>query len=84
MDLSTVFGWGSLVPLFSSAVVLMIPIGLAAVGETFCQRTGILNLGVEGMMLVGALMSFLAAFYSGSAWVGVAGGIVGGLAFGAL
>lgn len=84
MDLSTVFGWGSLVPLLSSAVVLMIPIGLAAVGETFCQRTGILNLGVEGMMLVGALMSFLAAFYSGSAWVGVAGGIVGGLAFGAL
>lgn len=68
-----------LVPLLSTALVLSIPVGLAAVGETICQRTGLLNLGVEGMMLVGALTAFLGEFYTGSPWFGVFMGMTGGI-----
>mgnify|MGYP005844459271 FL=1 len=51
----------------------------ATVGEIITERAGILNLGVEGMMIMGAVSAFAAAFHTGSAWVGVAVAIaVGG------
>jgi simple sugar transport system permease protein len=43
----------------------------ATVGEIFTERSGILNLGVEGMMIMGAVTAFAAAFHTGSAWAGV-------------
>jgi ABC-type uncharacterized transport system permease subunit len=43
----------------------------AAIGEIFTERAGVLNLGVEGMMILGAVSGFAAAFHSGNAWVGV-------------
>jgi simple sugar transport system permease protein len=53
----------------------------ATIGEILAERSGVLNLGVEGMMLVGALAGFAASFYTGSLWVGVlcamlAGGVL--------
>jgi ABC-type uncharacterized transport system permease subunit len=52
----------------------------ATIGEIYTERVGILNLGVEGMMIMGAVTGFAAAFHSGSAWVGLlAAGLVGGL-----
>jgi simple sugar transport system permease protein len=44
----------------------------ATIGEIYTERSGILNLGVEGMMLTGAVMGFAAAYHTGSAWAGVA------------
>lgn len=73
-----------LVPLLATAFVLSIPVALAAVGECICQRTGVLNLGVEGMILMGALTAFLGAFYCESSWVGVLTGVAGGVALGVL
>lgn len=73
-----------LIPLLSTAFVLSIPVGLAAVGECICQRTGVLNLGVEGMMLMGALTAFLGAFYFDSSWIGVFTGVAGGVSLGIL
>ena len=73
-----------LTQLLVAAVVLTVPVGLAAVGETICQRTGVLNLGVEGMMLAGTLASFLTTFYTGSPWAGVLGGVLAGIMFGVL
>ncbi|GAA4133963.1 ABC transporter permease [Aminobacter aganoensis] len=73
-----------LIPLLSMAFVLSIPVGLAAVGECICQRTGLLNLGVEGMMLMGALTAFLGAFYFDSSWIGVLTGVAGGVSLGIL
>ncbi len=63
-------------------VRLAIPIGLAAVGATVCERIGIINLGVEGMMLMGALGAVVGSFFTGSPWFGVlcsilAGGLIG-------
>ena len=41
----------------------------AALGETYTERSGILNLGVEGMMLMGAASAFAVAYWSGSVWL---------------
>jgi general nucleoside transport system permease protein len=46
------------------------PILLAATGELVTEQAGVLNLGVEGLMLTGALVGFLGAYYSGTLWVG--------------
>jgi ABC-type uncharacterized transport system permease subunit len=52
----------------------------ATIGEITTERAGILNLGVEGMMIMGAVSAFAAAFHTGNAWAGlVTAMIVGGL-----
>jgi simple sugar transport system permease protein len=84
MDWGAVFGSGALVALFSTALRLAIPTALAAVGECFAERAGVLNLGLEGMMLGGALSSFVGAYYTGSAAVGVLCGIGVGVVLGAV
>ncbi len=66
------------------AVILTIitaatPLLLAAMGELVVERSGVLNLGVEGMMIVGAVCGFAAAYTTGSATLGVLGGIAGGM-----
>ncbi|MFK8082976.1 MAG: ABC transporter permease [Granulosicoccus sp.] len=60
------------------------PLVYAALGELVVERSGVLNLGVEGMMLVGAVCSFAAAQYTGSATAGVVAGIVAGMLMAAL
>jgi len=46
-------------------------LAMAAIGEIFAERSGVLNLGVEGMMLVGAVAAFSIAVSTGSPWLGV-------------
>jgi simple sugar transport system permease protein len=46
-------------------------LAFAAIGEIFAERSGVLNLGVEGMMLVGAVAAFSIAVSTGSPWLGV-------------
>jgi len=60
------------------------PLAIAAIGELVTERSGVLNLGVEGMMIMGASVGFAAAYLSGSTLVGVAAGIGAGLAMSAL
>lgn len=73
-----------LVSLLSAAVRIATPIIFAALGELITERSGILNLGVEGMMLMGAFVSFVAAFRSGSLWFGVLAALLAGGALGLL
>ncbi len=54
------------------------PLLLAALGEIYAERSGILNLGVEGMMAVGALSSFATALVTGNPWLGVLVGMISG------
>lgn len=52
----------------------------AALGELITEKSGVLNLGVEGMMLVGAVAAFAASSGSGSLWLGVVAGMLAGAA----
>ena len=52
----------------------------AALGELVTEKSGVLNLGVEGMMLVGAVVAFMVAAKSGSPWLGVLAGTAAGAA----
>lgn len=66
------------------AVILTIitaatPLLLAACGELVAERSGILNLGVEGMMIMGAVSAFGTAYTTGSPYLGVAAGIAAGV-----
>src|SRR5262249_23927784 len=66
-----------LVPLLAGTLAAASPVIFAALGELVAERSGVLNLGVEGMMLVGAMAAFAGATGSGSLWLGV---LLGGLA----
>jgi simple sugar transport system permease protein len=54
------------------------PLLIAAIGELVVERSGVLNLGVEGMMVMGAVCGFGAAFLSGNPYLGVIAAIVAG------
>ncbi len=62
----------------AAAVSAGTPLVFAAVGEILAERSGVLNLGVEGMMLLGAVCSFLAATASGNPFVGLLAGVLAG------
>jgi len=56
------------------------PLLLATLGEIYVERAGVLNLGIEGMMMMGAFSSFVAAYTTSNPWLGVlVGAMVGGL-----
>ncbi|WP_375753935.1 ABC transporter permease [Vibrio sp. HN007] len=55
------------------------PLLLIALGELICEKSGVLNLGQEGMMLMGAMAGFAGAFYSGSLFVGICFAIIAGV-----
>jgi len=56
------------------------PVLLAALGETFAEQSGVLNIGIEGTILLGALASFLVSYYTGMIWMGLAAAILIGVA----
>ncbi|WP_299377614.1 ABC transporter permease [uncultured Kiloniella sp.] len=69
----------------TQAVILTIitastPLLLAAIGELVTERSGVLNLGVEGMMVMGAVCGFAAAYTTGNPYIGILAGVLGGVA----
>jgi simple sugar transport system permease protein len=62
----------------ASTIRLAVPLIFAGLGEVVTQRSGILNLGLEGMLLTGAFVAFAAANATGSLWAGVALGMLAG------
>ena len=59
---------------------LAVPLGFAALGGLYSERSGVLNIALEGMLLTGAFTSAAATFYTGNPWLGIlASLIVGGL-----
>ena len=63
---------------------IAVPYLFAAQGGVIAERAGIISLTLEGFMLGGAFTGALGSYYTGSAWLGLALGMAGGLAFGAL
>jgi ABC-type uncharacterized transport system permease subunit len=65
--------------LSSSAVVAAIPLMFAGAGELVAEKSGVLNLGVEGMMLMGAVSGYAVTAITGNPWLGILGAIVAGV-----
>jgi ABC-type uncharacterized transport system permease subunit len=65
-------------------VIAAMPLLFAALGELVSERSGVLNLGVEGMMAVGAVVGFIAGYATGMPVLGLIAAIIGGMAMAAL
>lgn len=75
-----IFTLAVLTGIITSGIRLATPYLFAAIGEMFGQLSGVLNLGVDGIMLMGAFSGFYVAYISGNPWLGLLAAIlVGGL-----
>jgi simple sugar transport system permease protein len=70
---------GALEAVILTIITASTPLLLAAIGELVTERSGVLNLGVEGMMIMGAVCGFATAYTTGSALLGVGAGLAGGV-----
>ncbi|HBX70628.1 MAG TPA: ABC transporter permease [Chloroflexi bacterium] len=78
--ISELFTATVLIGILASGIRLATPYLYAAIGETFGQRSGVLNLGVEGQMLLGAFAAFYVSLMTGNLWLGIlAAAFVGAL-----
>ena len=66
------------VSFFAAIVRISTPLILATLGELINERAGVLNLGIEGIMLLGAMVGFSTAYFTGSLWLGLAAAILVG------
>ncbi|MDQ0317404.1 putative B6 ABC transporter permease subunit 1 [Amorphus orientalis] len=66
--------------LLFGAVTAAVPLLLAGLGEQMSEKAGVLNIGIEGMMIFGAYTGFLGAYLSNSMWLGFLAGMAGGMA----
>ena len=73
-----------IIGVLTAGIRLATPYIYAAIGETFGQRSGVLNLGVDGMMLLGAYAAFYAVFTTGNLLMGLLAAVVVGGAMGLL
>lgn len=76
--MSDIFTEAFIVGLLATTVRTAAPLILAALGESFSQLSGVINVGLEGYLLVGAFCGYLVSHYTDSAWLGALGGIAGG------
>lgn len=70
--------------LWAAAVRIASPLIFATMGELICERAGVLNLGIEGIMTVGAFAGWLTVYQGGDLWLGVLIAALAGAAFGLL
>ena len=61
---------------------MAVPLAIASIGSVICERSGIINLGIEGMMLSGAFGAVVGAHYTSNPWLGVLAGVLTGGLFG--
>lgn len=70
--------------ILATGVRLLAPFLFASIGEMFCQRSGVFNLGVEGIMMMGAFVGFFVTLRLGNPYLGVVMAILIGIALGLL
>jgi simple sugar transport system permease protein len=71
---------GLLIDIIIGISIASVPLIFAAIGELVVERSGVLNLGVEGMMIVGALLGFVVQFHTGNPFLAVLAALLGGMA----
>jgi general nucleoside transport system permease protein len=95
MNWDLVLNWGFLVALFTAGVRLAVPILLATLGEVITEKSGVFNLGIEGIMSMGTFTGFAVAFLLENntgmiaagefiSWLGVLAGFLAGMVMGML
>lgn len=70
--------------LLRSGLKLAAPLWLTATGETYAERAGLINIGLEGMMLAGAFAGMAVSYFTGSPWLGLPAGMLAGMLLAAL
>ncbi len=75
---SNIFSKAVLTSLVGGGILAGVPLMFTALGESISERAGVLNLGLEGMMLLGAYIGFVANYYGHSEILGFIGGMAGG------
>jgi len=89
VDWHLIFTWAFLISLITAGIRLAVPVLLAVLGEIITERSGVLNLGLEGIMLVGGVAGFMTAWAiengplaasvgSAGTWIGLVAGMVAG------
>ncbi|MGB3635250.1 MAG: ABC transporter permease [Rubrobacteraceae bacterium] len=73
--------FGSLGPILSSTIRNATPLVFAAMGGMFSERSGVVNIALEGLMLISAFAGVVGAFLTGSAWIGLGFALAAGLSF---
>jgi simple sugar transport system permease protein len=68
-----------LVSLLRAGIKMAVPLLVTSIGEIFAERAGVINIGLEGMMLTGALGGMLGSYFTGSPWLGLLIGMLAGL-----
>ena len=68
-----------LIEIFIGIMIASAPLIFAAIGELLVERSGVLNLGVEGMMIVGALLGFVVISHTNNAYLAVLAALVAGM-----
>jgi simple sugar transport system permease protein len=67
---------GVIIGILTSAIRLATPYLYAAVGEAFAQSSGVVNLGVDGIMLISAFVAFFVVLNTGNIWLGLLAAII--------
>lgn len=81
MSLLTTFLGIDIIP---SVITMTVPLLLGSIGCLLSEKSGVLNIGIEGMMLCSAFTSAVASYYFNNVWIGLIGGILTGISLGFL
>ncbi|NTG90649.1 ABC transporter permease [Agrobacterium rhizogenes] len=82
MDDTAIGLWGVPLAIFAGAIRVSTPFIFVSLGETITERSGRINLGLEGTLVFGAMTAYAIAVLSGSAWLGVLAAMATGAIFG--
>ncbi|WP_370675140.1 ABC transporter permease [Pleomorphomonas sp. PLEO] len=82
MDSTAIGLWGVPLAILAGAIRVSTPFIFVSLGETITERSGRINLGLEGTLVFGAMTAYAIAVITGSPWLGVAGAMVAGAIFG--
>ena len=69
---------------FTAIIRIATPFVFATIGELFAERSGVLNLGIEGIMMFGAMTGFSTAYFTSSLWLGIMAAMLTGMLMAAL